>query len=168
MHFSYWMLHAARTILFDSFVCCIVYQMNDVLTEMHFYACMLRFNTARDRNMGYFSLATRSQQKLSLRITTFINFSQKHAQANLFSVVFLNAVQRYLVCLFVCFHSKFTKVQRALVSVRWVRTSSILLESWLCKLLFWYNFFVFVCLHSSFSFVLEIHLFFLVWFCAAR
>lgn len=105
-------------------------------------------------------------------------FLQKHAQANTVVNNFscFSKCSSTLFGLFVvCCYSKFTKVQSVSQrSARSVRTSSILLESWLCKLLFSVQFFVrsFVRLLALLlllaCFVLEIHCSSWFSFCAAR
>lgn len=123
--------------------------------------------------MVYFSLATHSQpENYRFASQHLYIFLQKTCTSKygckcfgLFFWMQLNVCVWFVCCLFL--FSKFTKVQSVSHSARSLRTSSILLESWLCKLLFWYNFFV-----VSFSFSRLIcfgnSLFFLVLFCAAR
>lgn len=128
--------------------------------------------------MLYFLRLLNSQLHKNYRFTSqHLYFCKNmHKQMRLCTVLvifFLDAVQRlFSVCLFVCCCLFKVYQSSTLVSARSVRTSSILLESWLCKLLFWFQFFVCSCFHFFRIFYVLFcfgnSLFFLVLFHTAR
>lgn len=94
-----------------------------------------------------FLLATHSYKNYRFTSQHLYFCKNMHKQIQYFSCCCFFLQKQFnaiLVCLFVCLFKVYKS--STLVSVRSVRTSSILLESWLCKLLFWYNFSLFACI----------------------